>query len=260
MERSLSTEVLLALLKDLSHRRPDLKLLISSSSSAYLDALSTYFNGAPIFSIPTPLFPVNIFYTKEAEEDLTDAATTTTLQIHFTSPPGDILIFLPGLSEVNWCAASLGERMKALGRNLPPLIVTRLGKDKVLEPTPQGARQVFVSSPTAASFLPLTGVIYVVDSGYDKLKSFDPRTRVESFLASPISHLQGLRQPTRWACWSHLPRLSLPSLQQGPFRGNDGLEDARDSSHQPLHSLPPPQGAWCPPPASLQLLRCPAPR
>ena len=62
-ERTLHTDVLFGLVKDIARFRPDLKLLISSAT---LDAekFSTFFDDAPIFRIPGRRFPVDIYYTK----------------------------------------------------------------------------------------------------------------------------------------------------------------------------------------------------
>lgn len=65
-ERTLHTDVLFGLVKDIARFRPDLKLLISSAT---LDAekFSEYFDDAPIFRIPGRRYPVEIFYTKAPE-------------------------------------------------------------------------------------------------------------------------------------------------------------------------------------------------
>ena len=65
-ERTLHTDVLFGLVKDIARFRPDLKLLISSAT---LDAekFSEYFDYAPIFRIPGRRYPVDIFYTRAPE-------------------------------------------------------------------------------------------------------------------------------------------------------------------------------------------------
>ena len=65
-ERTLHTDVLFGLVKDITRFRPDLKLLISSAT---LDAekFSNYFDDAPIFRIPGRRYPVDILYTKAPE-------------------------------------------------------------------------------------------------------------------------------------------------------------------------------------------------
>lgn len=94
-ERTLHTDILFGLVKDIARFRPDLKLLISSAT---LDAtkFSEFFDDAPIFRIPGRRFPVDIYYTKAPEADYIDACVVSILQIHTTQPPGDILVFLTG--------------------------------------------------------------------------------------------------------------------------------------------------------------------
>lgn len=98
-ERTLHTDILFGLVKDVARYRKDLKLLISSAT---LDAekFSDYFDGAPIFKIPGRRYPVDIYYTKSPEADYVEAAVITALQIHVTQPSGDILIFLTGQEEI----------------------------------------------------------------------------------------------------------------------------------------------------------------
>ena len=54
-ERSLSTEVLIGLLKKVTERRLDLKLIITSATMN-ADRFSDFFGGAPIFHIPGRTF------------------------------------------------------------------------------------------------------------------------------------------------------------------------------------------------------------
>ncbi|KAJ9518720.1 hypothetical protein QJQ45_018694, partial [Haematococcus lacustris] len=82
-ERTLHTDILFGLVKDIARFRPDLKLLISSAT---LDAekFSEYFDYAPIFRVPGRRYPVDILYTKAPEADYVDAAVVTSLQVHAT--------------------------------------------------------------------------------------------------------------------------------------------------------------------------------
>ena len=94
-ERTLHTDILFGLVKDLARFRTDLKVLISSAT---LDAekFSSFFDDAPVFRIPGRRFPVDIYYTTKPEADIISACVITTLQIHVTQDDGDVLVFLPG--------------------------------------------------------------------------------------------------------------------------------------------------------------------
>jgi ATP-dependent RNA helicase DHX8/PRP22 len=108
-ERTIHTDVLFGLMKQAVQKRKDLKLIVTSAT---LDSVkfSEYFYGAPIFTIPGRMFPVEILYTKEPETDYLDASLITVMQIHLTEPPGDILVFLTGQEEIDTACEILYER------------------------------------------------------------------------------------------------------------------------------------------------------
>lgn len=92
-ERTLHTDILFGLVKDIARFRPDLKLLISSAT---MDAnkFSEYFDDAPIFNIPGRKFPVEVYHTSAPESNYLAAAITTIMTIHISQGKGDILLFL----------------------------------------------------------------------------------------------------------------------------------------------------------------------
>ncbi|CAN0896834.1 Pre-mRNA-splicing factor ATP-dependent RNA helicase DEAH1 [Linum grandiflorum] len=192
-ERTLSTDILFGLVKDISRFRPDLKLLISSAT---LDAekFSDYFDNAPIFRIPGRRYPVDIHYTRAPEADYLDAAIVTVLQIHVTQAPGDILVFFTGQEEIETAEETLKHRTKGLGTKIPELIICPIYANlptelqaKIFEQTPEGARKVVLATNIAETSLTIDGIKYVIDPGFCKMKSYNPRTGMESLLVTPIS-------------------------------------------------------------------------
>ncbi|KAH8152934.1 uncharacterized protein LAJ45_03161 [Morchella importuna] len=201
-ERTLATDILMGLLKDVAIRRPDLKIIIMSAT---LDAqkFQRYFNDAPLLAVPGRTHPVEIFYTPEAERDYVEAALRTVLQIHATEPEGDILLFLTGEEEIEDACRKISLEADELLREtdcgplkvyplygtLPPAM-----QQKIFEPAPPprrpgGApgRKVVVSTNIAETSLTIDGIVYVVDPGFSKQKVYNPRIRIESLLVSPIS-------------------------------------------------------------------------
>ena len=83
----MATDILMGLLKQVSVRRPDLKIIIMSAT---LDAekFQNYFNNAPLLAVPGRTHPVEIYYTPEFQRDYLDAAIRTVLQIHATEGEG----------------------------------------------------------------------------------------------------------------------------------------------------------------------------
>ena len=121
-ERTIATDVLFALLKRTLKKLPDLKVI---STSATLDAekFSSYFNNAPIFTIPGRTFPIEMLYSREPESAYLDAALATVMQIHLGEPAGDILVFLTGQEEIDTSCEVLSDRLKALGSGVPELAI-----------------------------------------------------------------------------------------------------------------------------------------
>ncbi|CAJ0564601.1 unnamed protein product, partial [Mesorhabditis spiculigera] len=235
-ERTLHTDVLFGLVKDIARFRKDLKLLISSAT---LDAekFSTFFDDAPIFRIPGRRFPVDIFYTKAPEADYLDAAVVSVLQIHLTQPlPGDILVFLTGQEEIETIQEALIEKTKALGQKIKELIIlpiyANLPSDlqsKIFEPTPPNARKVVLATNIAETSVTIDGICYVIDPGFSKQNSFDARAGVEHLHVVTISKAAAnqragragrtgpgkcFRLYTSWAYQHELEDQPIPEIQR----------------------------------------------
>lgn len=201
-ERTMATDILMGLLKEVVARRPDLKVIIMSAT---LDAqkFQRYFNDAPLLAVPGRTHRVDIFYTPEPEQDYVEAAIRTVLQIHATEDEGDILVFLTGEEEIEDACRKIameGDEMireadagplkvYPLYGSLPPHM-----QQRIFEPAPPPARpgarpgrKVIISTNIAETSLTIDGIVYVVDPGFSKQKIYNPRIRVESLLVSPIS-------------------------------------------------------------------------
>ncbi|CAH2355664.1 pre-mRNA-splicing factor ATP-dependent RNA helicase-like protein Prp2p [[Candida] railenensis] len=197
-ERTVSTEIILSLLKDILEIRKDLKLIVASAT-INAQKFSDFFDGAPIFQIPGRRFPVDIHYTKNPEANYIQAAITTVFQIHTTQPKlekeegGDILIFLTGQDEIETMQESLEEAASKLEvkdqlmicpiyANLPPD-----QQQKIFEPTPPKCRKIVLATNIAETSITIDGVSYVIDPGYVKENVFNPISGMESLVVVPCS-------------------------------------------------------------------------
>jgi ATP-dependent RNA helicase DHX8/PRP22 len=162
----------------------DLKLIVTSPA---LDAekFSEYFFGCPIFTIPGCTYPVEVLYTKEPESDYLDASLITIMQIYLSEPLGNVLLFLTGQEEIDTSCEILFECIKALGPKVPELIILPIYsalpsevQSRVFEPTPPGARKVMIATNVAETSLTIPGIYYVVDPGFAKQNTYDPRLQV----------------------------------------------------------------------------------
>ena len=103
-ERTLATDILFGLLKQLLVKRKDLKIVVMSAT-LNAERFQSYFSNAPLLSVPGRMFPVEIFYTPKPVTDYLKAAIDTVLQIHQSEPEGDILLFLTGEEEIEQACA-----------------------------------------------------------------------------------------------------------------------------------------------------------
>ncbi|CAF4010696.1 unnamed protein product [Rotaria sordida] len=202
-ERTIHTDILFGLMKQVVQKRPELKLIVTSAT---LDSIkfSEYFFKAKIFTIPGRTFPVEVFYMKEPEIDYLETSLMTVLNIHLTEPPGDILVFLTGQEEIDTACEILFERMKKLGPEVPELIILPVYsalpseiQTKIFDPAPPGSRKVVIATNIAETSLTIDNIYYVVDPGFVKQKVFNPKSGMDSLLVTPISQAQAKQRMGR---------------------------------------------------------------
>ncbi|CAB4391748.1 unnamed protein product [Rhizophagus irregularis] len=202
-ERTISTDVLFGLLKSTLKNRPELRVIVTSAT-LNAEKFSKYFFDCPIFSIPGRKFPVEVLYTKEPESDYLDAALITVMQIHLSEPPGDVLLFLTGQEEIDTACEILYERMKALGPQVPDLVILPVYsalpsemQSRIFEPAPSGSRKVVIATNIAETSITIDGIYYVVDPGFVKQNAYDAKVGMDSLIVTPISQAQARQRSGR---------------------------------------------------------------
>ncbi|KAK0387458.1 hypothetical protein NLU13_5770 [Sarocladium strictum] len=239
-ERTVHTDILLALIKDLARERKDLKLLISSATMN-ADKFAKYFDDAPIFNIPGRRYPVDIYYTPAPEANYLAAAITTTFQIHTTQPKGDILIFLTGQDEIEAAELEISETAKKLGSRIKELVICPIYanlpselQSKIFEPTPEGARKVVLATNIAETSLTIDGIVYVIDPGYVKENVYNPATGMSNLVVVPCSRASAnqrsgragrvgpgkcFRLYTKFAYMNEMDESTTPEIQRTNLNG-----------------------------------------
>ncbi|XP_028780288.1 probable pre-mRNA-splicing factor ATP-dependent RNA helicase DEAH9 [Neltuma alba] len=209
-ERSISTDILLGLLKKIQRRRPDLRLIISSATIE-AKSMADFFRTSKkrrelkseecglqmepaILSVEGRGFNVEINYTEEPVPDYVQATVSTVLLIHEQEPSGDILVFLTGQDDIDAAVQLLDEETRTNVKNSAGLIILplysglpRAEQELVFSPTPRGKRKVVVSTNIAETSITLEGIVYVVDSGFSKQRFYNPISDIENLVVAPIS-------------------------------------------------------------------------
>ena len=193
-ERTLYTDVIFGLIKDLAKYRKDIKILISSATLEG-EKFKEYFEEAPLFKIPGRRYHVDIYYTKEPEADYIEASVVTALQIHLTQPVnGDILVFLTGQEEIETAREMIYTRTKGLKGKIPNFVVLPIysalpseEQAKIFLPAGENERKIILATNIAETSITINGIVYVIDCGFAKQMSFNPRNGLETLAVAPIS-------------------------------------------------------------------------
>lgn len=239
-ERTVHTDILLALVKDLARERPEMKLLISSATMN-ASKFAEYFDDAPIFNIPGRRYPVDIHYTPQPEANYLAAAITTVFQIHTTQGKGDILVFLTGQDEIEAAEQNITEISRKLGSRVPELVICPIYanlpselQSKIFEPTPEGARKVVLATNIAETSLTIDGIVYVIDPGFVKENVYNPATGMSKLVAVPCSRASAnqrsgragrvgpgkcFRLYTKWAFMNEMEESTTPEIQRTNLNG-----------------------------------------
>ena len=193
-ERSLSTDVLFGLLREVVSRRHDLKLIVTSATMN-ADKFAEFFGNVPVFIIPGRTFPVDVLYSRNPVEDYVDAAVKQVLQVHLQHDEGDLLVFMPGQEDIEVTCDQITERLNEVDDG-PPLAVlpiySQLPSDlqaKIFQKAPDGIRKCVVATNIAETSLTVDGIMFVVDAGYCKLKVYNPRVGMDALQIYPISQV-----------------------------------------------------------------------
>ena len=202
-ERSLNIDFLLGHLRQLRHRRPDLKVIITSATIDTA-AFSAAFDGAPVIVVEGRTFPVEVIYApldsfgSDADPDSADAAEKAEA-LHYIdgaveavhrilkeSPHGDILVFMPSERDIRE-VLDLLEGGHSKGCEVIPLFgrLTNDEQQRVFAPTRR--RKVVVATNIAETSLTIPGIHFVVDTGLARVNRYSPTARTRRLPIEPIA-------------------------------------------------------------------------
>jgi ATP-dependent helicase HrpA len=218
-ERSLNIDFLLGILKRVLPRRPDLKLVISSATLD-VERFSSFFDHAPIVSVPGRLYPIEMRWRPADEEDdpdlprqIANACDELTAE-----GPGDILVFLPGERDIRDAAETLAGRRLPHTEIIPLLASLPAGEQqRAFKLSPN--RRVILSTNVAETSVTLPGIRYVIDSGLVRLSRYNPRTQVQRLQIEPVSQASANQRKGR--CGRIAPGVCIRLYGEDDFKKRD---------------------------------------
>lgn len=246
-ERSLSSDILLGILKKIRNRRPEMRIVVSSATlqaEAFLNFFAADVGAndpqhrdsvGQIISLEGRMYPVDHLYSVEPIEDYVEKCVNTVFQIHSSEPDGDILIFLTGREEIDATIQMITEQSASLHPRAPQILplplYAGLSSEQqlyVFESAPENTRKVIVSTNIAEASVTIDGIVYVIDCGFVKLRAFNPRTGIDSLTSTPISKASATQRSGRAGrtkpgkcyrlytelAYHSLPEATVPEIQR----------------------------------------------
>ncbi|BBR60478.1 MULTISPECIES: ATP-dependent helicase HrpB [unclassified Klebsiella] len=187
-ERSLQADLALALLLDVQQGlRDDLKLLIMSATLDN-ERLQRLLAEAPTIVSEGRAYPVERRYQSlPAQLSFDEAVAIATAEL-LRNESGSLLLFLPGVGEIQRVQEHLTERV-ADDVLLCPLygaLPLNAQRQAILS-APPGKRKVVLATNIAETSLTIEGIRLVVDSAQERVARFDARTGLTRLVTQRVS-------------------------------------------------------------------------
>src|SRR5690606_690505 len=209
-ERSLNIDFLLGYLKQLLHKRRDLKVIVTSATID-TERFSAHFGGAPVVNVEGRGHPVEVRYrplgeagpgqpspggpsvrrTPGGESDsdpvsVLDGVLAACDEIARERPMGDTLVFLPGEREIRDAHRAL-ERRKYRHTEVLPLYARLSARDQDRVFNPGRQRRIVLATDVAEPSLTVPRLPYVVDPGLARVQRYRPPLALDRLHVEPVS-------------------------------------------------------------------------
>jgi len=236
-ERSLHTDLAIALLREVQQTvRDDLKLIVMSATLE-AEPVAKFLGDCPIIRTEGRTYPIDIRHTPTVRGDEEPAAVQAVHQIVSPSPPlpvspsnRDLLIFLPGAEEIRRVLRSLEPLADRENLLLAPLHGSLTGdeQDRALRPDPRGRRKIIAATNIAETSLTIEGVGVVIDTGLARVAGHDPERGLDKLEVRRISRASATQRAGRagrtgpgvairlWSEkeWERMPAFETPEIRR----------------------------------------------
>ncbi len=251
-ERNLLSDVALALVKRLQQNaRPDLRVVVMSAtldaepvaaylgkvgkresekvgedtgSPAHFPTLSLShppaFSPAPILVSEGISFHVEVRYAEHLNRaSAAEQAAEAVERIVSTGGPGDVLVFMPGMGEINATINALRAARLAEDCDCIPLHGDLAADDQDRAFAPSSRRKIVVSTNVAETSVTIDGIRHVVDSGVARVARYDSERGIQTLFIEEISRASADQRKGRagrtapgtcWRLWTESGHLNRP--------------------------------------------------
>jgi len=228
-ERNLLSDVALALVKRLQQTgRPDLRIAVMSATLE-VEPVARYLDDCPVLTAEGKAFPVEIRHIPLMDErPVSEQAAECVAGIVNSGESGDILVFMPGMGEIN---ATIGA-CRGAGCGEPLALIPLHGElppeEQDLAFAPNRLRKVVVATNVAETSVTIEGIMHVIDSGLARVARYDAERGIGTLFIEPISRASAEQRAGRagrtapgvcrrlWTESAHLnrPERNTPEIQR----------------------------------------------
>ena len=207
-ERHLTTDLGLALALEVqASLRDDLKILAMSATLSGL-ALGELMPEAVTLHSEGRSFPVEVEYRPVPTQQhwidhlgrcVIDLVSASSANVDKTASNNAVLVFLPGKGEISRLQQFLRERLAQDAFLICPLYGELSGadQDSAIAATTDGRRKIVLATNVAESSLTIEEIGFVIDSGYKRQASFNPKTGVTRLGLKRISQASATQRSGR---------------------------------------------------------------
>ncbi len=188
-ERSLNIDFLLGYLKQLCHKRKELKIIITSAT---IDPqrFSRHFNNAPVIEVSGRTYPVEVEYrdtfTEEGQQTDLPAAIADCVDEITRRDRGDILVFLSGERDIRKTADYLSKQ-NLQNTEILPLLARLSASEQNRIFSPSSSRRIVLATNVAETSLTVPGIKYVIDTGLARISRYSWRSKIQRLPIEKIS-------------------------------------------------------------------------
>ncbi|KAM9425830.1 DEAD/H (Asp-Glu-Ala-Asp/His) box polypeptide 32a [Pholidichthys leucotaenia] len=225
-ERTVSTDILLGLLKGILLQRPELRVVVLTVPPM-TDKLLSHCGNVPLISVESSC-PTEVVHAQSSNKDYFYSVLRLVLEIHRTKEQGNVVVLFASAEEVNLAYSILQKESIRLSGVLDQMVLIVLcpghgGPLPVLSEQSGStkSRKVFLSTQHGEDMWWTTeSEKFIIDTGIQKKMVYNPRVRAYSKALKPISQCQAdirkqLSGPTG-KCFRLYPEASLPSAENSP--------------------------------------------
>ncbi|MCC7176757.1 MAG: ATP-dependent helicase HrpB [Acidobacteria bacterium] len=178
-ERSLHTDIGLALVKQAWAARPDLRVLVMSATFDPAP-VSRFMHDCPIITVPGAAHPLRV-------EFAPGQSVTQALDEMLPATRGQVLCFLPGAGEIQRAAQDAAGVAARHEVEIVPLhgSLDADAQDHALQPSVR--RRVVLATNIAETSLTVPGVAVVIDTGLQKVARYDAERAIDELVLERVT-------------------------------------------------------------------------